>query len=188
MAALRLVSGFLLLAAAAGAQDLQGLLDNSPFGKARTNAAGAAETGGQLEFRGVAEENGVLWFSLYDTATKRSTWVRRDAAGTGPAIRAYDPATPAVTIEYQSKTLTLPLRRAPQIAVAPQPQQGGSGPVPGNPVVIGGAVSGGPAPMDAARIQQIQEEIRRRRALRQQAIQPNAPPTPTGQPVPGGNP
>lgn len=184
MAAFRIVSSFLLLAGFAAAQNLQGLLENSPFGKARTTAPGAAETGGQLEFRGVAEENGVLWFSLYDTATKRSTWVRRDATGTGPAIRAYDATTPAVTIEYQSKTLTLPLRRAPQVAVAPMPQPGGPGPLPGNAVVIGGGPtpSGGAAGLDAARIQQIQDEIRRRRALRQQAIQPNAPPAPNGTP------
>lgn len=181
-----LVSILLLVAVPAPAQpDLQNLLANSPFGQAR--GPGGQETANATwEFRGVAEEAGEVWFSLYDTSAKRSVWVKRDATPPGLTLGNFDAAALTLTLDYQGKILVLPIKRAPQVAVAsPLP-----GVIPGGPQPAVGGMAGpqpiqlnpGSSPADAQRIQQVTEEIRRRRALRQQAVQQGAPPAPSGNP------
>ena len=89
---------------------LDQLLRNSPFGAPRTGSP--ADLAGQAwEFRGMVEENGVLWFSLYEPATRRSVWRRLQQPDEQVAVRQFDPAANTLTIEYQSRTLVLPLRR-----------------------------------------------------------------------------
>ena len=159
-----------------------GLLANSPFGSLRTGApgSGAAEP---LEFRAVLEENGNRIFSIYDTATHQANWVDLNDPVKEFSVKEYDAEHASVTVEYQGKTMTLALKRAPAVAqVAPQiPPPGPNGAVaPGN--FAGGP--GGPTAVDQQRIQQIQEEIRRRRALRSQ---PSVPGNPSGTPPNYGN-
>jgi hypothetical protein len=156
---------------------LNGLLSNSPFGASRTNATGsnAAEP---LEFRAVLEENGSKFFSIYETVTRRSIWVELNDAVNGFSVKSYDAERFGVTVEYQGRPLTLTLKRAPAVAQALQPGPMGPGALPNaavNQVVAG-------APLDQQRLQQIQEEIRRRRALRQPT------PVPAGQPGSGPTP
>ena len=181
----------LQLAGAGSAPDkLNGLLDNSPFGVSRANAAAGNATADPLEFRSVYEEKGNKYFSIYDTATHRSTWVELNDPVNGFSIKAYDGAHENITVDYHNKPLTLSLKRAAAVAqaavpVSPVPLPGGV-PPPNSPGLAA------PSPADAQRLQQIQEEIRRRRAQRQQpqVPQPSSGPqllpsnSPGPQPIP----
>ena len=149
------------------AVDLQNLLQTSPFGS--PTVAGAGTT--SLEFRGVFADKGEYFFSLIETSTHRGYWVGLNEKGNPFTIRSYDAGSETVTAEYQGRTLTLTLQRAKILASVPAPLVGPTPPV----------ATLGPQPTAGTPEAQIVEEIRRRRALRQQAA-PNATPTPVGAP------
>lgn len=157
-------------------EKVNGLLSNSPFGAPKT-VAGAASGTEPFEFRAVLEENGNKFFSIYDTATRRSNWVEFNDPVNGFSVKTYDSAKEVVMIEYQGKVMTLAIKRAPAVpqAIQQPPQVSGQNVAAGGPVPLPGQV--GPTTVDQQRIQQIQEEIRRRRALRNQ----------TANPLPGSN-
>lgn len=182
--ALGLNSGF-----AAG--QLDSLLSNSPFGSAKSGQT--AEAGTQpLEFRGVLEENGQQIFSIYDTATKRSRWVGLNAASDDFVVKSYDASANSISLEQHGRVLALTLKSGPKMAqnmplpLPPgMPQPGSNNGQPAQ-VLPNGAMGKGP---EAQRLQQIAEEIRRRRALRQQAPQAPQMPAPTQNTAPAtGNP
>jgi len=181
-------SGFARLAAAdaAPADKLSGLVSNSPFGSGKSGAAGAGSNGETLEFRAVLEEGGNKYFSIYDTATRRSNWVELNDPVNGFSVKGYDAAKENITVEYQGKSMTLAIKRAPAVAQAMQPQ-----PMPANNATVVGPGGGpivqtAPSATDQQRIQQIQEEIRRRRALRNQSMVPSV--NPAARPNYGGGP
>ncbi|HEY4245443.1 MAG TPA: hypothetical protein VGM64_01240 [Lacunisphaera sp.] len=163
-------------AAAPAKMDLSGLVNNSPFGTLRSGGAGGNASTEPFEFRAILEENNNKFFSIYETATRRSNWVELNDPVNGFSIKSYDAGKQAITVDYQGKAMTLAIKQAPAVAQvyqAPPPQ---TGPVPvmqtpGNPSLQAGPTM--PTAIDQQRIQQIQEEIRRRRALRNQAIVPN---------------
>lgn len=146
--------------------ELDQLLKNSPFGAQRPGATGQP-AGQAWEFRGLVEENGVQWFSLFEPATRRSVWRQLQQPDEQVVVRQFDPAANTVTVEFQSRTLVLPLRSAPRTEGPPV-----TAPVPSGvqPAVATNANNAAPAD-NAQRLQQIAEEIRRRRALRQQTLQ-----------------
>jgi hypothetical protein len=161
-----------LAAAEGGTPDkLNSLLNNSPFGSSKAGGQVVGTGADQpLEFRAVLEEGGNKLYSIYDPATHRSTWVGLNDPANGFSVKTYDAGHENITVDYQGKTLTLAIKRAPAVAQAPIQTMPSavpySGPIPSN----GGVVGPGPAsPMDQQRLIQIQEEIRRRRALRNQA-------------------
>jgi hypothetical protein len=157
---------------------LNGLVTNSPFGSAKSGAAMGNNGNDPFEFRSALEEGNSKFFSIYDTNTHRSVWVELNDPVNGFTVKSYDTAKESITIDYQGKALTLAIKRAPaatQVFQPPQPlapQPGPNGmvqqPVPGQQP--GQVVPAGPSAVDQQRIQQIQEEIRRRRALRSQAV------------------
>jgi hypothetical protein len=154
-------------------EKMNGLLSNSPFGSARAGASGTTPGGGEpFEFRAVLEEHGSKFFSIYETATRRSNWVELNDPLNGFAVKGYDSVKGSITVEYQGKPMTLAIKRAPAVAQAmqqPPPQPGPNAVMPpGNNL----GAQAGPTAVDQQRIQQIQEEIRRRRALRSQATVP----------------
>jgi len=157
--------------------NLNGLVTNSPFGSAKTGVVTGNTGNDPLEFRAVLEENNSKFFSIYDTNTHRSTWVELNDPVNGFSVKGYDAAKESITVDYQGKALTLAIKRAPaavQVFQPPQPaapQPGPNGPVP-QPVAgqPGQVQPVAPAAIDQQRIQQIQEEIRRRRALRSQTM------------------
>ena len=143
------------------ADKLSGLLNNSPFGISKSGGPGTSGPGDPLEFRSVMDEGGTKLFSIFDISLHRSAWVELNDSSNGFAVKSYDPAHESVTVVFHDKSLTLAIKRA-----APVPQ--------GMPVLAGGGVPmpnvpGQPGfnPQDQNRIQQIQEEVRRRRAMRQ---------------------
>ena len=108
----------LLLAGLPGvacAADWQSLLGNSPFGQATAAAAGAT---GELEFRGVVQEEGVYFVNLYNPTTKTAQWIAVNGKVPGLEVQAYDAGSDQVQIAQAGRTLTLPLKQARVALVA----------------------------------------------------------------------
>ncbi len=156
------------------------LIANSPIGSAKT--AQPADAGNQpVEFRGVLEENGQLLFSVFDTATKRSRWIPLNDSNGEVVVKSYNAETNTIALEQNGRALSLILKSGPRIVqnIPPPPMssnmQAGVNGLPGQ--IMPNGVGKGP---EQQRLQQIAEEIRRRRALRQQPPQMPASNAPGG--------
>jgi hypothetical protein len=103
--------GAILLALPAGlaANDWQSLLNNTPFGQPPANAAAPT---GELEFRGVVQEEGVYLINLYNPATKTAQWIPVNGKVAGLEVRSYDAGSDKVQITSAGRPLTLPLKQA----------------------------------------------------------------------------
>ena len=161
-----IVAGLLLLtfsrvALAGPSEKMTGLLTNSPFGSAKAGVVSANANGEPFELRAVLEDK---VFSIYETATRRSNWVELNDPVNGFSVKSYDAAKENITADYQGKTMTLAIKRAPAVAQPMQQPVSNGMVMPGNNAPVPGA----PTSVDQQRMQQIQEEIRRRRALRSQ--------------------
>ncbi len=171
-------------AAEANVDQFGELLRGSPFGqKVSANTASAAAAT-PVELRGMVMDHGEALFSVYESTTRVSRWVGLNEAGNPFTVRSYDSAKGEAKIEYQGRELSLAFKQAKVVALPPPPLPPGptAGPVPapamGNgpqPVMAAGGI-----PSDeAVRLAQVAEEIRRRRALRQQGRQQSVnPPIP----------
>lgn len=172
--------------AQAATSPLDSLLANSPFAVVKSGQA--ADAGTQpLEFRGVSEEKGGPFFSILDTATKRSRWVVMNDPSDDFVVKSYDADAHTVSLDQHGRVLSLTLKSGPRIVQnVPPPMPPGSNGQPGVTMPNGGGKGA-----EAQRLQQIAEEIRRRRALRQQPPQmpmpnPNTAPGAYGPtPMPG---
>jgi len=158
--------------------ELDSLVKNSPFGSA-TTARNPGPESSQLEFRGMFVDQGEQFFSFFESATNTSQWVGLKETGTPYTVQSYDAATNTVKVLFRNQPFTLTLKRAQIIVQAPPPPA--QFPVTSPPAVgpgQPGAAVGAPTPGDeAARLAQVAEEIRRRRALRAQGG-PQAGPRP----------
>ena len=168
---------------------LDNLVKNSPFGSAASPVIAGAESG-QLEFRGVIVDKGETFFSLFEPSTRQSQWVGLNESGAAYTVQGYDSATQTVKVLYRNQTLSLTLKRAQvivQAAPAPTTFPVTTPPTPGAPTP---AVAASASPDEAARLAQVAEEIRRRRALRAQggAPVPVPQPMPANATSPGGPP
>lgn len=101
------------------AAEWDSLLDNSPFGQ--VTAPVEAVNTGDLEFRGVVQEEGVYLVNLYNPTTKTSQWLEVSGKAPGVEVQAYDAATEKVQISQAGRTLTLPLKQARVALVAAPP-------------------------------------------------------------------
>jgi len=150
---------------------LDALVTNSPFGKSQQAAGAGAASNNPLEFRGVFIDNGETYFSVVDTATKRSMWIGAHERGSPVTVKSYDEGAGVITVEYQGRSFSVELKQSKVVALpaaAPVP------PPPAGPPA--NAPAGGPTPAsisadEARRHAQIAEEIQRRRAMRAQAMQ-----------------
>ena len=180
--------GLALILAPAGvhaaAPTIDNLLQNSPFGGPGATGAGA-RSDAPLEFRGVLVEGGESYFSIYEAATHSSLWVGVNEPGNPYKVQAYDAVKGVVTVEYKGGLVTLPLKQAKVLVLAPTAPPPATGPSPaGGPVGPGNVTTTNPAGDPV----KMMEEIRRRRALRQQAVQPGGPGGPVPTPGPMQNP
>ena len=166
---------------------LDNLVKNSPFGSAASPVIAGAESG-QLEFRGVIVDKGETFFSLFEPSTRQSQWVGLNESGAAYTVQGYDSATQTVKVLYRNQTLNLTLKRAQVIVQAAPAMPSGGGPVPAPGAAP--AVAATASPDEAARLAQVAEEIRRRRALRAQggAPVPVPQPMPANATSPGGPP
>lgn len=128
----RAISGWALLVLLGGAtvgraaDDWQPLLNNSPFGQAAAPTKGAP---GELEFRGVVQEEGSFLVNLYNPTTKTSQWVPVNGHAPGLEVKSYDAQEEKVQIMQGGRPVTLPLKQA-KIALAKAPvlpSPGGNG-------------------------------------------------------------
>ncbi len=169
-----------VFAAEATKPALDSLVKNSPFGSATSPGAPGMESGA-LEFRGMIVDNGEPLFSFFETANRQSQWVKLNEAGAPYTVQSYDPDNQTVKVLYRNQPLSLTLKRAQIIVQAAPPMvtpaPGATGPSP-TAVVNPSA----PSADEAARLAQVAEEIRRRRALRSQGGAPV--PQPQIQPAP----
>ena len=164
------------VAPAIGAENpsLESLMANSPFGVSGNGNKGRSDAATPLEFRGVLYEGSTAYFSVYEASTRQSAWVELNEPGLNYQVKSYDSANSKLVVDYQGRPLTLALVQAPHSNRPPAPVA--SAPVPQNN--NGQAVS--PPPPNPQLPAQIAEEIRRRRALRQQAV--STPPSPPVKP------
>ena len=119
------------LPAAARAADWQALLGNSPFGQSSTSAAPAAT--GELEFRGVVQEENVYLVNLYNPSTKTSQWIPVKGRAPGLEVQAYDANADRVSISLGGRTLSLPLKQAHVALLAAAPAPAAAAPNDGPP-------------------------------------------------------
>lgn len=160
----------LMLGLAVHAAD--GLEGKSPFTPpASASAATTATPDAPIELRGIMAEGDHYMFSIYDTAKKSSTWARLNEPGRDFIIKSHDEARDLVTVEQNGRLLTLTLKAAkvvsgPAAGIMPRPMPGMA------PVPVGGPVVLNPTPADEQRrAEAVAAEVRRRRALREQAAQ-----------------
>lgn len=110
---LLLISSHQLTGAPSSAnQAMEGLLTNSPFGKAGANSTPTAAAAEPLEFRAVLEETQGRSFSIFERATRRSIWIDLNEAVYGISVKTFNVATESIVVAYQGKLLTLTLKRA----------------------------------------------------------------------------
>jgi hypothetical protein len=146
----------------AGAQASNTLAPTSPFLPPASAAATPAENT-PLELRGIMVDEGGYRFSVFDPVRHTGTWARLNEAGHDFVIRGHDVARDIVTLDYQGRVLTLPLRTAKVVNAPAVPVAANAGPGQNPPVVLN------PTPADeVARFNRVKEEIARRRALREQ--------------------
>ncbi len=158
-------AGLFFLAAHARAQ----LAANSPFLPAPGTAAAAPAENNPIELRGIMAMGRAVRFCIYDTARKTSAWVGLDEKGYDFTIKAQDLAHDSVTVEQGGRTFTLPLRET-KVASAGQAAMPMPMPGPVGPNAITQSVVLNPTPADEQqRLDAVSAEVRRRRALREQA-------------------
>ena len=186
-----LLGACLVLAAAsrAGAQ----LAASSPFMPAAAATTGAVTEGAPIELRGVMDTGAGMSFCIFDPVRKTSVWSRLNEKDHDFLVKSYDAGNEMVTVEHGGRTLTLGLR-AVKVASSGQAMAPAPLPSPGMPAAPGAVTQSvvlNPTPADEQRrLEAVATEVRRRRALREQAsiqaaqgVAPAAEtPAPQGQP------
>lgn len=106
-----LLSALLLVVLSVGARagDWQSLLNNPPFGQTGSASTGAP---GDLEFRGVVQEEGLYLVNLYNPSTKTAQWIQVNGEAPGVEVKSYDAVSDKVQITSAGRSLTLPLKQA----------------------------------------------------------------------------
>ena len=164
---------------------LEALVRDSPFlpgaGPARTTATGEK---GPLELRSVVFERGQYFFSVYDQGSRESTWVTLGQPDLPFVARSYDQEQEILTVEQQGRTIALKLQPAhivgqsqPEATPAPPAlpsaeeaaRQGGARPANSAPPNPSPAAPPAAIKPEDQRLQEMADEIRRRR---QQPVQP----------------
>ena len=162
----------MLLAGSARAQ----LAAFSPFVPPQGARGAAAPTANApLEFRGVADLPGGSAFRVVDPARRAGSWVRLNEPDPdiGFVVKQHDAEHDTLVVEYQGRTLTLPLHQSKVVSAgAATPNGFNAGP----PQPAPPATPATPAAPPALAVQQAQLEavaaaVAQRRALREQAQQ-----------------
>ncbi len=163
------------------------LASSSPFLPAGSmDNGGAGTVAGPIELRGIMSTAEGIRYCIFDTAKKTSTWVGLNEQGYDFVVKAQDNRadSDSVTVFTQGRTLHLALRSAKvasaMAAAAPAPAAA--------PTPITQTVVVNPTPADEARrLEAVAAEVQRRRLLREQLLQGQAPPAaPGGAPAPAG--
>jgi hypothetical protein len=164
------VCGATLVAANAPAQ-LAALSPFMPPPGARDAAATTANA--PLEFRGVADLPGGSAFRVVDPARRAGAWLRLNEVDPdlGFVVKQHDAEHDTVVVEYQGRTLTLPLHQSKVVSAgAAMPNAGlNAGPPP--PPMPATAVAPPALAVQQAQLEAVAAAVAQRRALREQAQQ-----------------
>lgn len=185
MNALRPLATFVAVTLMLSGQIRAQLSASSPFLPAAGAVSSAPTEGASLELRGIMAFGAGMRFCIYDTVRKTSAWVGLNESGYEYVVKTQDLSRDTVTVDQGGRQLTLALRDTKVAssgqAAAPMSMPGIIGPNPiTQPVVLN------PTPADEQqRLDAVQTEVRRRRALREQAsVQAGSqPPQPLIQPT-----
>lgn len=153
---------FLSTANTLHAIDLEGLVKNSPFGESKGGAVANAKPG-TLEFRGMYADNGVTYFSIYNSVTKQSNWVPQGEAQGGSipfSVKSYDPDNESVVIDNGGQAVSLQLHQATVVPYSGAPAAVAAA-APAGGAAVAGALNNGQPPT-AEQIQAFRDEMRRR--------------------------
>ncbi len=132
-------------------------------------AAAAPVENAQLQFCGTYGSGDTRRFLLFNVSKNRSAWLGIGEEGPdGEVVEAYDAESGAVQVRQNGQPLNLALQVA-TISGAPRP----AGPVPSaaqSQTALQTTVKVNPTPADERRrLEAVAAEVRRRRAMRQQA-------------------
>jgi hypothetical protein len=119
----------------------------------------------RLEFRSIARFNGVETFSLFDPTENRRFWLGLNQTDSGFTVTDYNPKEDSVVVKHEGKTRTIALHEAKIQAMAEAPTPATARPGPG------GRPTAQPAASPEERMQDLAEEIRRRREIRRQLVE-----------------
>lgn len=158
----------LLGVATSGAQPLA----RSPFLPPATPAeqAVAVTENAPLQFVGQLGEGEGAMYSVFNPATRRAVWLRVGEEAETFSLQSYDAAAETVRVVQGGQVLTLRLEAA-KVAAGGGAVAAGSLPVAGGDALTN-TVRVNPTPADEARrLEAVAVEVRRRRALRQQATE-----------------
>lgn len=132
----------------------------------------------RIEFRGVMATGSETLVVLFDTTKSRSTVLKLNESVDGLKVTEYQPENERVRVESGKDWKWVDLLQAKVVAAAvpPPPRPANpTGPQPPAPQVNGGQPTGAITQVSDEevrdRMQRVAEEIRRRRALRRQALQ-----------------
>lgn len=156
----------LLTLGTASARDLSGLQNNNPFGGATASREKPAEVTEQLELRGVVREKDGYLLNLYDTQTKKSTWVREGEQGGAFVIRSYNRGSETAVIEAGGRNLSLALKTGrPGVSIGASSAMVAS--VAAQLQIKAQAMAAtAPPPSEVLRMEQVSQEVRLRREQR----------------------
>lgn len=169
------VSQLAVIGSTLHAGSLESLTVNSPFAPLQGASSPATAEAATLEFRGVFADQGEYFFSVFDPATRGSVWVSLNESGHAFTVRAYDAEKLTINADYKGRNLTLALKKAPMVAVIPDPTRPANVmPTPTSPAP---AVTAIPSE-ESNRLAAVAAEVRRRRAMRQQ-VAPSPTPAKT---------
>ncbi len=163
LALLALLPLLSLVGSSQTADKYESLLRNPPFGGSAAVSAAVNAAGHSLEFRSRVVQGDRSFFSIYDHATRRATWLELNAPVDGLLIKEYDAPRGSISVTHQGRPLTLTLKRSVVLAQA----------VPAVAPVVASASPPSVRPTaeaSSARQRQLVIEELRRRAQREQTV------------------
>jgi hypothetical protein len=104
-------------------------------------------------------------YCIYETAKKKDEWIGLNEPGHAFVVKSADPAKETVRVDYEGRTISLTLKVA---KVASSGPAGAMGPLQG---AAPGAFVGASAADEQRRLDQVAQEVRRRRLEREKALQ-----------------
>jgi hypothetical protein len=191
IATIRLLPVFAMLVSGVSLSHAVTITSRSPFipGAGQDFIAAGPQQPMTLEWCGVMEINGELYFGLTEVEKQRSAWVKQNEAGQNYFVRGYTDAGPTLTVEYQGRNQTLILR-TPKVGVSTQGSYTNVTnqmitSIPGAPQNVTGQEG-----VDARQMVAVAAEVRRRREMRAATTNPGnnlpvpapLPPAPNGKP------
>ena len=148
------------------ALDLEGLAKNSPFGGTGV-AGGPGAAPSTLQFRGMYREDGVNYYSIYNTQTKQSSWVTEGEAPTTNVpvvIKGFDAVNETLDVDNGGQPQQMALHQAVVVTYkGPSPAQLAAVSAAAAPASSVGAPTGGmPANLTPAQVEAFRQQMRDR--------------------------